>query len=111
MCLRQTIEGLKSCPSLLLLALPTVEPLKLGAAALAGRNHWITSMAMIIACYAFNLLIVERLFVIMKPRLSPIPWFATVWEAFERYLTPPTSWPKHADRPTQPILDPRSTCR
>jgi hypothetical protein len=110
MCLRRTIEGLKSCPSLLLLALPTVEPLKLGAAALAGRNHWITSMAMIIACYAFNLLIVERLFVILKPRLFPIPC-ATVSEAFKRNLTPPTSWPKHADRPTQPILDSRSTCR
>jgi hypothetical protein len=84
MSLRRTIEGLGPYPSLLLLGLPTavVEPLKLAAVALAGEGHWITGTAMIAACYAFGLLVVERLFVIVKPKLLTIPWFATLWEAF-----------------------------
>jgi hypothetical protein len=84
MSLRRTIEGLGPYPSLLLLALPTatVEPLKLAAVALAGKGHWITGTIMIGACYAFSLLVVERLFVIVKPKLLSIPWFATVWQTF-----------------------------
>jgi len=84
MSLRRTIEGLGRYSSLLLLGLPTavVEPLKLAAVALAGEGHWITGTAMIAACYAFSLVVVERLFVIVKPKLLTIPWFATLWEAF-----------------------------
>ncbi|MFQ3454848.1 hypothetical protein PMN64_16290 [Bradyrhizobium sp. UFLA01-814] len=84
MSLRRLIEGLGPYPSLLLLALPiaTVEPLKLAAVALAGKGHWITGTAMIAACYAFSLLIVERLFVIVKPKLLSISWFARLWEGF-----------------------------
>ncbi|MBW7966140.1 hypothetical protein [Bradyrhizobium sp. BR 10261] len=82
--LRKSIEGLGPYPSLLLLAVPvaTVEPLKLVAVAVAGRGHWITGTAMIVACYALSLLVVERLFIIVKPKLLTIPWFAKVWEAF-----------------------------
>nr|WP_249168372.1 hypothetical protein [Bradyrhizobium elkanii] len=84
MSLRRSIEGLGPYPSLLLSALPiaTVEPLKLAAVALAGKGHWITGTAMIAACYAFSLLIVERLFVIVKPKLLSISWFARLWEGF-----------------------------
>jgi hypothetical protein len=84
MSLRRTIEGLEPYPSLLLLGLPTatVEPLKLVAVALAGKGHWITGTVMIAACYAFSLLVVERLFAIVKPKLLSIPWFATVWRIF-----------------------------
>lgn len=84
MSLRRTIEGLGPYPSLLLLGLPTatVEPLKLAAVALAGKGHWVTGTIMIAACYAFSLLVVERLFVIVKPKLLSIPWFATVWQIF-----------------------------
>jgi hypothetical protein len=130
MSLRRTIEGLGPYPSLLLLGLPTavVEPLKLAAVALAGKGHWITGTAMIAACYAFSLLVVERLFVIVKPKLLTIPWFAKVWEAFvsvrtllsdvlggwiglRRIRKHPASgpWPERADRSTRPALDPRST--
>lgn len=82
--LRRTIEGFGPYPSLLLLALPTaaVEPLKLAAVAVAGKGHWITGTAMIVACYAFSLLVLERLFVIVKPKLLMIPWFARLWEGF-----------------------------
>ncbi len=82
--LRRSIEGLGPYPSLFLLALPTatVEPLKLAAVAVAGKGHWLTGTAMIVACYAFSLLVVERLFVIVKPSLLTIPWFAKLWKAF-----------------------------
>jgi len=84
MSLRRSIEGLGPYTSLFLLALPaaTVEPLKLVAVAVAGDGHWITGTAMIVACYAFSLLVVERLFVIVKPKLLTIPWFAKLWKAF-----------------------------
>lgn len=84
MSLRRSIEGLGPYPSLFLLALPTatVEPLKLVAVAFAGEGHWITGTAMIVACYAFSLLVVERLFVVVKPKLLTISWFAKLWKAF-----------------------------
>ncbi|MDN5005671.1 hypothetical protein ACFQZO_32995 [Bradyrhizobium sp. GCM10027634] len=84
MSLRQLIEGLGPYTSLFLLVLPTaaVEPLKLVAVALAGEGHWVTGTAMIAACYAFSLLIVERLFVIVKPKLLTIRWFARLWAGF-----------------------------
>jgi hypothetical protein len=132
MSLRRTIEGLGPYPSLLLLGLPTaiVEPLKLAAVALAGEGHWISGTAMIAGCYAFSLLVVERLFVIVKPNLLTIPWFATVWEAFVSVRTrlsdvlggwlglrrnrkhpASASWLECADRTTKPALDPRSPRR
>jgi hypothetical protein len=131
MSLRRTIEGFRPYPSLLLLGLPTatVEPLKLAAVALAGKGHWISGTVMITACYAFSFLVVERLFVIVKPKLLSIPWFATVWEAFVSVRTrtwailgswigslgnrkhpEPISRTKHAS-PSKPVLDQRSAGR
>jgi hypothetical protein len=82
MSLRKSIEGLGPYPSLFSLALPaaTVEPLKLVAVAVAGEGHWINGTAMIVACYAFSLLVVERLFVVVKPKLLMIPWFEKFWK-------------------------------
>jgi hypothetical protein len=82
--LRDRVERLGPYPSLFLLALPacTVEPLKLVAVAVAGEGHWLTGIAMIIVCYAVSLLVVERLFVIVKPKLLTLPWFAQLWEWF-----------------------------
>jgi hypothetical protein len=132
MSLRRTIEGLGRYPSLLLLALPTatVEPLKLAAVAVAGKGHWVTGTAMIVACYAFSLLVVERLFVVVKPKLLTIPWFAKLWEGFvsvrTRVLNILASWiglchdpkpsasssrPKRAGPPAAPLFDPRSARR
>lgn len=84
MSLKRWIERLGPYPSLLLLALPTatVEPLKLAAVAVAGKGHWIARTAMIVACYAFSLLVVERLFKIVKPKLLTISWFAKLWNGF-----------------------------
>ncbi|MGY4330156.1 hypothetical protein ACVWWG_004573 [Bradyrhizobium sp. LB7.2] len=81
MSLRQRIENLGPYQSLLLLAVPiaTVEPLKLVAVAVAGEGHWIAGTAMIVTCYLLSLFLVERLFIIVKPKLLTIPWFAKLW--------------------------------
>ena len=82
--LRRYIERLGPYQSLVLLLIPTslVEPLKLIAVAVAGDGHWITGTAMIIGAYAVSLLVVERLFVIVKPKLLRLAWFAWLWSWF-----------------------------
>jgi hypothetical protein len=81
--IRHRIEGLGPYQSLLLLAVPTsiVEPLKLIALALAiaGDGHWVTGTLVIVAAYATSLLLVERLFRIVKPKLMRLRWFASLW--------------------------------
>jgi hypothetical protein len=82
--LRRRIERLGPYQSLVLLAIPTslVEPLKLVAVAVAGDGHWITGAVMIIAAYAASIVLVERLFAVVKPRLLTLPWFARLWRGF-----------------------------
>ena len=79
--LRRWIEGLGPYQSLLLLAVPIslVEPLKLVAVAIAGAGHWITGTITIGCAYAASLLLVERLFKIVKPKLLTLAWFARLW--------------------------------
>jgi hypothetical protein len=69
---------------LVLLVIPTslVEPLKFIAVAVAGEGHWITGTIMIVVAYAASLLLVERLFMIVKPKLLTLPWFARLWVWF-----------------------------
>ena len=82
--LRRYIERLGPYQSLVLLLIPTslVEPLKLIAVAVAGEGHWITGTVMIGAAYAASLLLVDRLFVMVKPKLLTLPWFARLWRWF-----------------------------
>ena len=79
--LRRYIERLGPYQSLVLLLIPTslVEPLKLIAVAIAGEGHWITGTIMIVAAYATSLLLLERLFLIVKPKLMTLNWFARLW--------------------------------
>jgi hypothetical protein len=72
---RRFVERLGPYQSLVLLLIPVslVEPLKLVAVAVAGEGHWITGTAMIIAAYAASLLLVERLFAMVKPKLLTCP--------------------------------------
>ena len=81
MSLKRRIEDLGPYQSLFLLAVPTatVEPLKLVAVAIAGDGHWIAGTAMIVTCYQLSLVVVERLFIVVKPKLLTIPWFAKLW--------------------------------
>ena len=82
--LRRSIERLGPYQSLALLLVRTgvVEPLKLIAVAATGDGHWITGTAMIVIAYTGSLLLVERLFAIVKPKLLTLPWFARLWALF-----------------------------
>ncbi len=84
--LRKAIERLPPYPSLLLLAIPTVivECSKLAAVALAGEGHWITGAGFLVCAYGASLLGTERLFVIVKPKLLKLPWFARIWRFISR---------------------------
>jgi hypothetical protein len=79
--LRHRIERLGPYQSLVLLAVPSslIEPLKLAALAVAGKGHWITGTVMVVAAYAGSLLVVERLFRIVRPKLLTLPWFFGIW--------------------------------
>ena len=78
---RRAIEKLGPYQSLAIVAIPVciVEPAKLVAVAIAGEGHWFTGTVVIIAAYATSLLLVERLFGIVKPKLLTLPWFARLW--------------------------------
>ena len=79
--IRRAIENLGPWQSLAVLALPTciVEPMKLIAVAIVGEGHWFSGTAVIIAAYAASLLLVERLFLMVKPKLLKLHWFARLW--------------------------------
>jgi hypothetical protein len=53
--------------------------MKLAALAVAGDGHWYSGIAMAVTAYAVSLLMVERLFVIVKPKLLQFRWFAKLW--------------------------------
>lgn len=78
---RRWLESQGPYRSLAILAVPAcvVEPLKLLALALAGDGHWYTGVAMVVVAYALSLFVVERLFLIVKPKLLQIRWFARFW--------------------------------
>ena len=91
---RHAVERLGPYQSLSLLAVPLciVEPLKLVAIALAGKGHWITGTGMIIAAYAASIFVVERLFLIVKPKLLKLEWFAWAWRRFVAARNSIVSW-------------------
>jgi hypothetical protein len=60
-----------------------VEPLKVAALVIAGKGHWLSGTATIVAAYAMSLLVVERLFRLVKPKLLMLNWFATIWSIVE----------------------------
>ena len=78
---RRRIQQLGPYPSLLLLFVPlaTVEPLKIVALVVAGKGHWLSGAATIVAAYAMSLLFTERLFRLVKPKLLMLNWFAVIW--------------------------------
>ena len=67
---------------LLLLPLLLVEPLKIVALFVAGKGHWLTGSVMLLAAYAVSLVFIERLFVVLKPKLMTLHWFRRYWTWF-----------------------------
>jgi hypothetical protein len=82
--LRRQIERLPPYPALLILAIPlaVVEPLKLSTILIAGEGHWITSGLVLLFAYATSLFVTHWLFVVVKPKLLTLPWFARAWAKF-----------------------------
>jgi hypothetical protein len=71
-------------PALFILA----GPLALGRALegrdrfIAGEGHWITSGLVMLFAYAVSLFVTHWLFVVVKPKLLTLPWFARAWARF-----------------------------
>ena len=78
------LDRLGPYQSLLILAIPLaiVEPLKLVALIVVGGGHFIAGVLVMICAYAGSLFITERLFVVLKPKLLTLPWFALAWQWF-----------------------------
>lgn len=83
------MEKLGPYQALTLLAVPVchVEPLKLAALTVVGEGHWITGGAMMAQAYAGSLLLVERLYLLLKPKRLRQRWFARLlaWVILRRY--------------------------
>jgi hypothetical protein len=81
---RRRIQGLGPYQSMVLLMVPLaiVEPLKILSVFIAGKGHWLSGTGMIVAAYAASLLVVERLFRVVKPKLMLLSWFANLWTRF-----------------------------
>jgi hypothetical protein len=47
-----------------------------------GGGHWMVGVIVIICAYATSFFITGRLFVIVKPNLLKLPWFAAMWSWF-----------------------------
>lgn len=84
--IRRWVQGLGPYASLCVVVVPLaiVEPLKLVAAVVAGTGHWLTGTITIVCAYLVSLFFVERLFVIAKPKLLTLHWFAVGWNWFVR---------------------------
>ena len=80
--LRRRIQQLRPYPSLLLLIAPLaiVEPAKFLALLVAGKGHRLSGTVMIVVAYAASLLVIERLFPSVKPKLLMLNWVAKIWE-------------------------------
>jgi hypothetical protein len=78
---RRRIQKLGPYQSMALLLVPVtlVEPLKFVALFVWGEGYWLAGTGMILGAYAVSLLVVERLFRVVKPKLMTLSWFAKLW--------------------------------
>ena len=100
---RRRIQKLGPYQSMALLLVPVtlVEPLKFVALFVAGEGYWLTGTGMILGAYAVSLLVVERLFRVVKPKLMTLSWFAKLWTglvAFRNKVIPWSSAPVDASK-------------
>jgi hypothetical protein len=82
---RRKLQQFGPYKSLALLFVPLliVEPLKVAGVAFAGLGHWVGGACMIVGAYAAGLLVVDRLFRVVKSKLLTMKWFAalaTTWD-------------------------------
>jgi hypothetical protein len=91
---RRWIQKLGPYQSLAVLLVPIalVEPLKLIALFVAGNGHWLSGTGMLIGAYTMSLLVVERLFRVVKPKLMTLGWFAKIWTWWVALRDKVTAW-------------------
>ena len=92
--IQRFLKGLGPYQSLSILSVPLaiVEPLKLVALFVIGGGHFIAGVLVMICAYAGSLFITERLFVVLKPKLLTLPWFAFAWRWFVTVRDKLISW-------------------
>ena len=97
---RRGLQQMGPYASLLLLLVPLllVEPLKLVAVIIAGEGHWLAGTAVLLAAYAASLLVIERLFRVLKPKIMMMGWFNRLWTAFVASRRRLMSWKWSADK-------------
>jgi hypothetical protein len=100
---RRRIQQLGPYQSMALLAIPlaVVEPLKFISLFVAGKGHWLTGTGMIVAAYAVSLLIVERLFRVVLPKLMTLSWFAKLWARFVALRNRIIPWSSRSAEPNE----------
>jgi hypothetical protein len=91
---RRQIARLPPYPALLAVVGPlaVVEPLKLATVFIAGEGHWITSGLVLLFAYAVSLFVTHWLFVVVKPKLLTLPWFAWGWKKFVKWRDRTWRW-------------------
>ena len=82
--LHRLLNRLGPYQSLLILAIPLaiIEPLKLVALFVVGEGHFVAGVLIMIFAYAGSLFVIERLFLVLKPKLLTLSWFAVAWQWF-----------------------------
>jgi ABC-type uncharacterized transport system permease subunit len=83
-CLKRYLRGLSPYAALFVMTVPffIIEPLKLVAAIIFGSGHWVTGILVMLVAYALSIFIVERIFLVIKPKLLRLPWFVALWKMF-----------------------------
>jgi hypothetical protein len=70
----------------LLVPLLIVEPVKMTGMAFVGLGHWVGGACMIIGGYAAGLLVVDRLYRVVKSKLYTMPWCASLARSLQAIL-------------------------
>ena len=96
------VEGLSPYQSLFVVGVPLaiVEPLKLVALFIVGDGHFIAGVVVMICAYGGSLFVTEQLFIILKPKLLTLPWFAKDLELVCPY-----------SQKAPPMVPPKMDCR
>jgi hypothetical protein len=86
--IRRKIQQFGPYKSLAVLLVPllVVEPVKMTGLAFVGLGHWVVGACMIVGAYAAGILVVDRLFRIVKSELYTMRWCALLAQKLQEHL-------------------------
>jgi hypothetical protein len=70
--------------AVLLVPLMVVEPVKMTGVAVVGLGHWVGGACMIVGAYAAGILVVDRLFRVVKSKLYTMRWCAMLAQKLQQ---------------------------